>query len=132
MGFLDDAKRAADKLATKADEAISGATSGGTAGPPPEKCFRDLGMLAYLHATGRSYPAPEWERLVNALRDAEGRGPLNFTLTTLQPPPPPPPPAGAGTPATPPPVATPSSSAPTPPPPPPPSWASTEDDKQPG
>src|SRR3954471_18284659 len=106
MGFLDDAKRAADKLAAKADEAISGATSGSTAGPPPEKCFRDLGMLAYLESTGRDFAAaererlppapdaparragpPERERLVAALRDAESRGPLNFTLQTAAPPP---------------------------------------------
>src|SRR4051794_35441139 len=125
MGFLDDAKRAADKLAAKADEAISGATSGSTAGPPPEKCFRDLGMLAYLHATGRDYPPAEWQRLLDALRGAEARGPLNFTLVTLQPPPaavPPPPGAGAppsppGADAPPPPSPTPAAAAPPPPPP---------------
>jgi hypothetical protein len=131
MGFLDDAKRAADKLAAKADEAISGATSGSTAGPPPEKCFRDLGMLAYLESTGRDFPAAERERLVAALRDAESRGPLNFTLQTAAPPPAAvPPPPGAGVPP-----AAPGASAPPPPPPaattpppPPPSWASTEGD----
>ena len=144
MGFLDDAKAAADKFAAKADQALSGSSAGGPGGLPPEKCFRDLGMLAYLHATGRAYPAAEWERLVNAVRDAEGRGvPLNFTLQTLAPPPaaaPPPPgagvppptpgygaPAGAappapqGAPAAPPPAPQPSA-----PPPPPPSWASNE------
>jgi hypothetical protein len=121
MGFLDDAKRAADKVAAKADEAISGASTGGAAGPPPEKCFRDLGMLAYLEATGRDFPQAERDRLVYALRDAEGRGPLNFTLQTAAPPPAAvPPPPGAGVPPPPP-----GGSAP---PPPPPTWASTEGD----
>ena len=140
MGFLDKAKAAADNLAAKADEAISGATSGPQAGPPPEKCFRDLGMLAYLEATGRDFPAAERERLLTALRDAEGRGPLNLTLQTAAPPPAAvPPPPGAGVPPPPPgpgaaqapaPPA-PGATAPPPPsapPPPPPSWASSEGD----
>jgi hypothetical protein len=145
MGFLDDAKAAADKLATKADQALSGSSAGGPGGLPPEKCFRDLGMLAYLHATGRDYPVEEWNRLVNAVRDAEGRGvPLNFTLTTLPPPPAPPPagyapPAGYPAPTAPAPAApqapapqaapAPTPQAPATPPPPPPSWATPEGDK---
>lgn len=154
MGFLDKAKAAADNLAAKADSALS-STGGTSIGPPPEKCFRDLGMLGYLEATGRDFPEEERERLLGALREAEARGTaLNFTLQTAAPaappppgagaatpaapppppgeaaapPPPPPPPGEAGPPPPPPPPPPGEAGPPPPPPPPPPAWASTEGD----
>jgi hypothetical protein len=150
MGFLDKAKAAANDLAAKADTAISSSGLSGGSGPQPERCFRDLGVLAYLEATGRDFNATERERLVNTLREVEGRGtPLNFTLQTATPPPgsfppppggagappppggaAPPPPPGGSAPPPPPPASAPAPSDPVPPtsaPPPPPSWADTDD-----
>ncbi|WP_148572258.1 hypothetical protein [Nocardioides caldifontis] len=151
MGFLDKAKQAANDLAAKADTALAGSGMGGSglsAGPSPERCFRDLGVLAYLEATGRQADPAERERLLGALREAESRGPLNLHLQTAAPAPgtvppppgaaaqgaPPPPPGAAATPPPPSPGAVmpaPPASAPVPeapvqptaPPPPPPSWA---------
>jgi hypothetical protein len=143
MGFLDKAKAAANDLASKADTALSGAGMGGPGGgPAPDRLFRDLGVLAYLEASGRTAPAEERERLMAGLRDAEARGAIpSFALHTAAPPPgavppppgaaaqapPPPPPPGPAT--TPQPVSAPPAPdpvQPTAPPPPPPSWASSE------
>jgi hypothetical protein len=121
MGFLDKARQAANDLAAKADTALAGQGMGGSglsAGPPPEKCFRDLGVLAYLESTGRPTDPAERERLLGALREAEQRGPLNLSLQTAAPAPgtvPPPPGAAAGAGAPPPP---PGAASHTPPPPP--------------
>ena len=53
MGFLDKAKAAASDLAAKADTALASSGLGGPGGPAsPEKLLRDLGVLAYLEATG--------------------------------------------------------------------------------
>ena len=149
MGFLDKAKAAANDLAAKADTAMASSGLGGGSGPQPERCFRDLGVLAYLEATGRDFSATERERLVNTLREAEGRGTtLNFTLQTAAPPPgsvppppgggAPPPPPGGSAPPPPPPPPSPGSSAPPPPPtgesapvPPPPASAPTPSDPVP-
>ena len=106
---------------------------------------RVLSLVTQVVVDGRDYPVEEWNRLVNAVRDAEGRGvPLNFTLTTLPPPPAPPPagyapPAGYPAPTAPAPAApqapapqaapAPTPQAPATPPPPPPSWATPEGDK---
>jgi hypothetical protein len=122
MGFLDKAKQAANDLAAKADTALASQGMGGSglsAGPQPEKCFRDLGVLAYLESTGRPTDPAERERLLGALREAEQRGPLNFSLQTAAPGPgtvpPPPGAAAAGAGAPPPP---PGAASSTPPPPP--------------
>ena len=57
MGFLDKAKGLADQAMAKADQAMAGGPTSKSADP----YFRDLGVLAYLEATGRA-PA-EIERL---------------------------------------------------------------------
>ena len=150
MGFLDKAKAAASDLATKADTALASSGMGGPGGgaaSDPNRLLRDLGVLAYLEATGRQGPEGERDRVLGALREAEGRGALpNLTLQTasapanVPPPPgaaaaPPPPPGAAGdaaasegsAPTAPPPVSAPAPADPVPPtspPPPPPSWAS--------
>ena len=153
MGFLDKAKAAASELAAKADSALTSATSGGASAPAPgdaDKYFRDLGVLAYLEASGRPTDQAEHTRVLGALQDLDQRGALrSFALHTVPPPAPgmaaqvPPPPGMAGM-APPPPAA--SGVAPPPPapqvtpapdgpqtpeappapptaPPPPPSWA---------
>lgn len=152
MGFLDKAKAAATDLAAKADTALAGAGLGGPGGPgmspggDADAHLRDLGVLAYLDATGRPADAGERERVLAALRRLEEQGAVrSLTLrTTAAPGPgaPPPAPGQAGQwgqqapPPAPPapgqpgqwgqqaPPATPPA-PPTPPtaPPPPPSWA---------
>lgn len=142
MGFLDKAKAAATELAAKADGALA---SSGMAGPAAaakqaDRLFRDLGVLAYLEATGRPVDTAARQRLLTELGAVEGQGGIpSFALHTNAPPPPgmagqggyaaPPPPgmagqAGSGGPggyAAPPPPPPPPGGA-TPPPPPPP-WA---------
>jgi hypothetical protein len=76
MGFLDKAKAAATDLAAKADTAMAGSGLGGPgAGAAPDKLFRDLGVLAYLEATGRPADPADRERLLGALREAESAAP---------------------------------------------------------
>lgn len=124
MGFLDKAKAAATDLAAKADSAINSGLGSHAPGGDSESLLRDLGVIAYLEATGRQAP-PEKDRVMAALRAAEQQGQLrSFALKTtppVAPPPPgyagaagavPPPPAGG---AVPPPPA----GAPVPPPAPP-------------
>jgi hypothetical protein len=144
MGFLDKAKAAANDLAAKADTAMANAGLGGPGGPggaSPERYFRDLGVIAYLEATGRTAPPEEKQRITAALTEMEQRGGIaSFALQTAAPPPgsvPPPPGAAAAPPpgatAPPPPapppapVGEPGAESPTTPasapPPPPPSWA---------
>ena len=98
MGFLDKAKAAANDLANKADTALSSSGLGGT-GYSTEKLFRDLGVIAYLEATGRPAPEGERERVMGTLREAEQHGAVpSFALQTAAPPPgsvPPPPGAAA-------------------------------------
>ena len=141
MGFLDKAKAAANELASKADTAMASSGFGGS-GVQAEKLFRDLGVMAYLEATGRQAPEGERDRVMATLREAEGHGSIgSFALQTAAPapgsvPPPPgaaaqqaqqppapdptPPPPGAPVPETP--------VAPAAPPPPPPTWAHSEDE----
>ena len=143
MGFLDKAKAAANDLAAKADTAMAGSGLGGPGGGgQPDKLFRDLGVLAYLEATGRSAPEGERERVMGTLREVEQRGGISsFALQTAAPAPgsvPPPPGAAAQQSAQgqpPDPSMAPPPGAPTPqapvspstPPPPPPSWASSSE-----
>lgn len=148
MGFLDKAKAAATDLAAKADTALASSGlggPGGVGGGDAEKYLRDLGVLAYLDATGRESSSADRERVLGALRELESRGALSSPALRTSPPPPP---GGAartggssgaagvggssgagGGPSAPPPPSSggsPSSGAPTPPPaaPPPPSWMS--------
>ncbi|MEO5611093.1 MAG: hypothetical protein ABIQ61_01070 [Ornithinibacter sp.] len=153
MSFLERAKAAANELAAKADVAMSNAgpntPTGGGGGGGGERALRDLGVIAWLDATGRPVAEADRERVMTALRRMEDAGQLG-ALTVSQPPPapagpppppgataagwsPPPPPAGpagpvgaSGEPPPPPapreePQAAPPGSTP---PPPPPSWAS--------
>src|SRR5918993_182748 len=91
MGFLDKAKAAANDLAAKADTAMASSGMGGPGGATggqPDKLFRDLGVLAYLDATGRQAPDGERERIIGTLREAEQRGGIpSFALQTAAPPP---------------------------------------------
>ena len=138
MSFFDRAKAAATDLAAKADAEMRKAgisTPGTTAGGPvggtgaagADRALRDLGVLAYLEATGRPASPADRERVLTTLRELEssGRlGPLTVTPAHGTPGGPPPPPgAAAGRTPPPPPGATapppPGSSAPPPPPPPP-------------
>jgi hypothetical protein len=138
MGFLDKAKAAANELAAKADTALANSGLGGPgAAVSPEKLLRDLGVVAYLEATGRTAPAGERERLLAALGELETAGTLPALVlqTTPAPPAAATPPASAVPPApgaaTPPPPAPPGPAAPpastTVAPPPPPSWMNKPD-----
>jgi hypothetical protein len=133
MGFLDKAKAAANDLAAKADTALASSGMGGPKAPvsgDSDRYFRDLGVLAYLEASGRPADPDEHLRVMAALQELDGRGAIpSFALHTAPPPPPgsaaagspgavPPPPGTAGSPAPP--------AAPTTPPPPPPSWMTKE------
>lgn len=130
MGFLEKAKAAANDLAAKADTAMAGSGLGGPGGGQPDKLFRDLGVLAYLEATGRSAPEGERERVIGTLQEVEQRGGIpSFALQTVAPAPGsvPPPPGAPAQPAAqhqPPP---PPAAQPTAPPPPPPSWAELDE-----
>lgn len=138
MGFLDKAKAAANELAAKADTALANSGLGGPgAAVSPEKLLRDLGVVAYLEATGRTAPEGERERLLSALGELETAGTLPALVLQTTPAPPAaatppasavPPAAGAATPA---PPAPPGPAAPpastTVAPPPPPSWMNKPD-----
>lgn len=124
MSFFERAKAAASDLAAKADVAMSNAGVN-VPGMGGDRALRDLGVLAWLEATGRPVDAADRERVMTTLRELEtaGRlGPLTVTPTQpygAPPPPPgagaPPPPPGAGAPPPPPPA--PGAGAPPPPPP---------------
>lgn len=124
MGFLDKAKAVATDAAAKANTALSstmGSLQGtGTGGPAPDALLHDLGVLAYLEATGREASADERARVLGQLQEAERAGALrSFALRTAVPPAPPAP-GMAGT-VPPPPGGTvppPPGGAPVPPPPP--------------
>jgi hypothetical protein len=145
MGFLDKAKVLADQAVAKADAAMGSATGGAANPKQADAYFRDLGVLAYLEATGR--PAADADaqrqRCVQAVQQLEGQVALNFAMSSAAPPAPglaagappapgaaaPPPPPGAAAPppppgaaAPPPPAAPPAPAAPAAPvaPPPPP------------
>lgn len=78
MGFLDKAKAAATDLAAKADTALAGAGLSGGSGAyhDPDSYLRDLGVLAYLHATGRPADEAERVRVLTALQQMETGGQL--------------------------------------------------------
>lgn len=125
MSFFERAKAAASDLAAKADVAMSNAGVN-VPGMGGDRALRDLGVLAWLEATGRPVDAADRERVMATLRELETAGRLGpLTVTPAQPygaPPPPPgsagappPPPGAGAPPPPPPA--PGAGAPPPPPP---------------
>ena len=141
MSFFERAKAAANDLAAKADAEMkkAGISTPGALGTPGggggggDRALRDLGVLAYLEATGRPASAADRERVLASLRELEtsGRlGPLTVTPPAYGAPGAPPPPPGAaaasaatGTAPPPPPGGTPPPPPPpgaTPPPPPPP------------
>ena len=153
MSFFERAKAAATDLAAKADVAMNQAgINTPAAGGGGDRALRDLGVLAYLEATGRPASADDKARVLATLRELESNGrlgPLTVSPpsygtpgtpppppgTTPPPPPPPgshveppPPPATPGyagdAPAVPPPPPAPGTTPPgSTPPPPPPSWA---------
>ncbi len=120
MSFFERAKAAASDLAAKADVAM---TNAGIAVPGigADRALRDLGVVAWMDATGRAVDPADRERVMATLRDLETAGRLgSLTITPAQPygaPPPPPGSAGAagGVPAAPPPPP-PGGGAPPPPP----------------
>lgn len=135
MGFLDKAKAAATDLAAKADSALNsaeGSFAGGANPKQAEPLLRDLGVIAYLEATGRAMPDADAQRqrCVEGIQSIESQATLNLQMTSSSPPAPgastgapapaaPPPPAAAAPP--PPPGAAappPSAAAPAAPPPP--------------
>ncbi|HMM94209.1 hypothetical protein [Phycicoccus sp.] len=123
MSFFERAKAAASDLAAKADVAMSNAGIS-VPGVGADRALRDLGVVAWLDATGRPVSDADRERVMATLRELESSGRLgSLSLTPVQPYGTPPPPpgaaaAGAGVPAAPPPPPT-GGSAPPPPPPPP-------------
>lgn len=79
MGLMDKAKEAADDLRST--------LTGGEA-KVSEQQYRDLGMIAYLTATGRPIDEADRQRLINQLWAAEQQGRLPaFRLVTHAPPP---------------------------------------------
>jgi hypothetical protein len=92
MGFMDKARDAAGDLRS---------TFTGNEARDSESHYRDLGMIAYLTATGRPIDEADRQRLINGLWAIEQSGKLPaFRLVTPPPPaPPPPPPMPAAPPA---------------------------------
>lgn len=118
MGFLDKAKAAANDLAAKADTALGSAESslaGGASPKQAEPLIRDLGVIAYLEATGRPMPDADEQRsrCVEGIQAIEGQTTLNLQMSSA----PPPAPGTAGAPPAPP--APGAGAAPVAPPPPP-------------
>lgn len=153
MGFLDKAKAAATDLTAKANTALSSSGAGGPSAPGAgdvDRYFRDLGVLTYLEANGRSGDPEDRARVMAALQEMEARGAIrSLALHTAPPPAPgtagaggfPPPPGAVAASVLPPPAgvapapqASPTVSAPPPPPqavtppPPPPSWMTKDGD----
>lgn len=121
MSFFEKAKAAASDLAAKADVAMTNAGVN-VPGMGGDKALRDLGVIAWLDATGRPVADADRERVMATLRDLETQGRLG-ALTVSPPAPaygaPPPPPgaaaAGAAPAAPPPPPSAPAAGPPPPP-----------------
>ena len=123
MGFMDKAKAAAGDLASKAENAMNSSGMGSAAGASKnaDKYFRDLGVLAYLDATGRPADPAERQRVFGELQGLEQQGAIgSFMLHTAAPPPPGAVASGMGAP---PPAPAPGQPGGPPPPPPPPPGA---------
>lgn len=120
MSFFEKAKAAASDLAAKADVAMTNAGVN-VPGMGGDKALRDLGVVAWMDATGRPVADADRERVMATLRDLESSGRLGpLTLTPPAPaygtPPPPPGAAAAGAPAAPPPPPSTPQAGPPPPP----------------
>ena len=87
MSFLDKARAGYENLAGRADQALDSAAASKELGDIDQH-YRDLGMLAYLAATGRPVDTAAEQHLVAVLGAMEQRGAIrDFTLaTTGQPP----------------------------------------------
>ena len=136
MSFFDKAKAAAKDLAAQADAAMQSSGlmppgaglggaggAGGAGGSGGDRALRDLGVLAWLEATGRPVSAEDKARVMETLRSLESGGQLGSL--TVSPPmgapgAPPPPPGYAAQQAA---AAASGSAAPPPPPPPAPAPA---------
>lgn len=99
MSFLERARAGYENLAGRADQALDAATAGKELGEI-DRYYRDLGVLAYLEATGRDVDPTTRERLESVLRSLEARGAIrDFRLQTGGGPaggaPPAPPPGGS-------------------------------------
>ena len=82
MSFFERAKAAANDLAAKADAEMkkAGISTPGCGrspvGPAADRALRDLGVLAYLEATGRPASADDRARVLATLRELESSGRL--------------------------------------------------------
>lgn len=109
MNFFDRAQSGYDRLAGRADELWE--RTGQQPVGDVDRHYRDLGMLAYLAATGRPVDEGVRAQLVEVLRAMEERGAIrDFPLATQEGlagpaggPPPPPRPGGSDGVPTPPP-----------------------------
>lgn len=82
MSFFERARAGYDNLAGRTDDAFDRATASKDLGEI-DKHYRDLGVLAYLAATGRPADQATQQRLVGALTALEQRGAIrDFTLHT--------------------------------------------------
>ncbi len=109
MGFLDDLKKGANDLASSVNKGVSDTQARWQV----DHLLNDLGVLTLQELTGRANDAtaPEKQRVIAALAEAEANGQVvNFTLKTAAAPPPPPP-------AAPPPPGAPAPAGAAPPPP---------------
>ncbi|MGG5260984.1 hypothetical protein, partial [Phycicoccus avicenniae] len=85
MSFFEKAKAAASDLAAKADVAMSNAGVN-VPGMGGDKALRDLGVLAWLEATGRPVDPADRERVMATLRELESAGRLGpLTVSPPQP-----------------------------------------------
>ena len=85
MSFFDRAKAAASDLAAKADVAMANAGIS-VPGIGGDRALRDMGVLAWLEATGRPVDPADRERVMTALRELETAGRLGpLTVTPAEP-----------------------------------------------
>lgn len=109
MSFFDRAQSGYERLAGRADDMLD--RTGPQQVGDVDRTYRDLGMLAYLVATGRPVDEGARAHLVEVLRSMEERGAIReFLLADGRPaagrggpPPPPPKPGGSDGIPTPPP-----------------------------
>lgn len=82
MSFFERARSGYENLAGRADEAFDSATDRRELGDIDQH-FRDLGVLAYLAATGRAVDSGAQQRILQTLAALEERGAIrDFVLQT--------------------------------------------------
>ena len=91
MGFLDKAKAAANDLAAKADSALNsaeGSLAGGASPKQADPLLRDLGVIAYLEATGRPMADADAQRArcIEGIQAIEGQTQLDLQMGSAPPP----------------------------------------------